>query len=198
MEQEKVKAKVFTPVSKKRGQNSLFNLILCFGILTLPGCVTTEEIAPLAPSPPAIDSSFFATQNQTLYQPYYFAAPTESSGNKIIESTPIKAALNAPVSPPNECRFKDKFDRKSVLAYEWGRNKLSLDIDGINLKQSSNKAIRFEYKIRLQPEKTKKQKCRFLSNWQGLIGSGYNEVFIRKDGSIEREINKLKERFLPW
>ena len=186
MEHKKVKTRFFTPLLKRKGQNYSFNLILCFCLLTLSGCITTEKTAPLAPSPPAINITNSSSQSQMLYQPYYFADPLRN------ENEAIKTTITTPVSPTKKkCRLKDKFDRKSVLAYEWGRNKISLDIDGINLKPSSTKAVRFEYKLRIQPEKTKKQLCRFPSNWQGLLGSGYNEIFIQKNTKLLGELTDI-------
>ncbi len=186
MEHTKVKISFFTPILKRKGQNYLFNLILYLSLLTLSGCITTEKTAPLAPSPPAKNITDSSSQKQMLYQPYYFADPLQD------KDTTIKTTITTPVSPAKkDCRLKDKFDRKSVLAYEWGRNKISLDIDGINLKPSSTKAVRFEYKLRIQPEKTKKQRCRFPSNWQGLLGSSYNEIFIRKDKKLWADLTDV-------
>ncbi len=159
----------FTPPHESKSLKHSFNLLLCLSLVTLSGCATTEYTSPLAPPPPATNvSNFVNTNNKPINHPIDAAKPLKS-----------------------ECSFKDKFDRKSVLAYEWGRNKLSLDIDGINLKKSSTKALFIQYKLRLQPEKTKKQRCRFPSNWQGLLGSSYNEIFIRKDQKIWHEITSM-------
>ncbi len=170
MTHEKSITRFFTPTYKSKGQKHLFNLLLCFSIITLSGCATTEYTSPIAPSPPSISMSQKLVKNENIL---------------------IKTPINTSLTLKSKCNIKDRFDRKSVLAYEWGRSKLSLDLDGINLKNSSTKAILIQYKLRIQPEKTEKQRCRFPSNWQGLIGSSYNELFIRKDQKIWDEITNM-------
>ena len=191
MKHKKVKTRLFTPPSKNKGQNCAFNIVLCFSLLALSGCSTTEKPKPLAPDPPAVNTLLFSQQSQILYQPYYFAAPPQEEVNEQKTIPPIIKSDASKSADQRDCSFKEKLDRKYLLAYEWGRSKLSMDIDGINMKPSSEKALRIEYKIRFQPEKTKKQLCRYPSNWQGLIGSSYNEFIIQKKKIPWRDIIKI-------
>lgn len=101
-------------------------------------------------------------------------------------------ALNGGVDVPSECSLHDRFDRKAVVAYEWGRSRLSLDVDGVSLGGGGERGVHLKYKIRFQPEKTKKQRCRYSSPWQGLVGSGYNELFVRKEDTVWAEIRDVK------
>ncbi len=191
MEYKKENIRFFTPYLKREGQNCSFNLFLCLSLATLSGCVTAQNTSPLAPFPPAIDASS-AAQNQQLYTPHYFTEPPQNDALQDDVGIEVKNSIT-PITPKqnSECSLKDRFDRKSILAYEWGRNKISLDIDGVNLKNSGNRGVFIEYKLNIHPEKTKEQRCRTASSWQGLVGSTYNEIFIRKDKKIWSEVTDI-------
>lgn len=96
-----------------------------------------------------------------------------------------------------DCSIRDMFDRKAMLAYEWGNNtrsRLSFDVDGVGLDSLDVEGVKLEYAFRLQPEKPKKMACRYSSQWQGMVGSGYNEMFLRGDNEgARREINELRQ-----
>lgn len=189
-----------------KGREFFNKLILCTSLLALSGCLTTGKSKPLAPSPPSVTSrSLSAQQSDIAYQPHYFSAPLQVAllqvetspiidkgvDADIVQLLPLKGARDA-VSSLDKCRMKDRFDRKAVLAYEWGRSRLALDVGGVNLNGGSDKDFRLEYKIKLQPEKTRKQRCRYSSSWQGLIGSGYNELFLRQENTVWGEVKEVK------
>ncbi len=92
-----------------------------------------------------------------------------------------------------KCRMKDRFDRKSLWAYEWVDGaRLGLDVDGLNLSNTKINKVRFEYKISLQPELKKKDHCKYASPYQGILGSGYNELVLREDDTIWEEIDGIQ------
>lgn len=96
-----------------------------------------------------------------------------------------------------ECRLKDRFDRKALLAYEWSRSRVALDVDGFNVGWdgvSEFESVKLEYRLRLQPEQTPREKCRYESRWQGALGSGYNEFFRREDGAVWQELKAYKDK----
>lgn len=188
-----------------KGREFFNKLILCTSLLALSGCLTTGKSKPLAPLPPSVASrSLSAQQSDLAYQPHYFSAPLQIALLQVESSPIIDKGVDADlvrllplkgkqdVVSSLKCRMKDRFDRKAVLAYEWGRSRLALDVDGVNLSGGSEKAFRLEYKIKFQPEKTRKQRCRYSSSWQGLIGSGYNELFLRQENTVWSEVKDVK------
>lgn len=216
MRQTQAKTWFLIPFYFFKGQEFFNKLVVCTSLLALSGCVTTGKSEPLAPSPPLVtSSSYLIDQSQLSYQPHYFAAPLqvallEADTLPIIEDTlisqqhiggeqalPVNGELGA-LSLSKKCRMKDRFDRKAVLAYEWGRSRVALDVDGINLGGGGAQAVRIEYKIRFQPEKPKIQRCRYSSSWQGLIGSGYHEFFVREEDTVWGEIKEMKANALDY
>lgn len=211
MRHEQVKTWFLIPFDYCKGQEFLSKLILCTSLLALSGCLTTGKSKPLAPSPPSVTSASLSEQQSNLaYQPHYFSAPLRMALLKAEKSPVIQEHLNSGVVPlslkgnrgatssSKKCGIRDRFDRKAVLAYEWGRNRMALDVDGINLGSGSKRSLRLEYKINLHPEKTRKQRCRYSSSWQGLIGSGYNEFFIRKDDTVWGELKDIKKQTMHY
>ncbi len=194
--------------------------VLGLSLMTLSGCVTsTSNTAPLAPMPPQnayqlsqTDESFLApphsfTQDEAELQALALAQQIEGAaqpGQEVVPPLPVgieqankgdvyvpKSALSAAAV---DCSIKDRFDRKALIAYEWNRNRVALDVDGVGLGGGGDDmGFRVEYKIRLQPEKTKVQKCRYSSNWQGIVGSGYNELILRDDDTVMEEVRTIKD-----
>lgn len=215
MRHEQVKTWFLIPFDYFKGREFFNKLILCTSLLALSGCLTTGKSKPLAPSPPSVTSSPLSAQQSDLaYQPHYFSAPLQMAllqveSSPIIDNSSIQGAgadlVQLPlkgkpdvVSSLDKCRIKDRFDRDAALAYEWGRSRLALDVDGVNLSGGSERAFRLEYKMKFQPEKTKKQRCRYSSSWQGLIGSGYNELFVRQEDTVWGEIKDVKDSAVQY
>ncbi len=93
------------------------------------------------------------------------------------------------------CNIMDRFDRKMLLAFEKdnGNIRYGFDIDGISYKSTKIKNVMFTYRKKLNPSKTKKTSCKFNSGLQGLIGSAYNEIFLRKDDTVWNDIKDIKK-----
>ncbi|PCK00448.1 MAG: hypothetical protein COA45_01325 [Zetaproteobacteria bacterium] len=212
MKHVQVKTWFLIPSDCFKGQESFNKLILSISLLALSGCVTTGKSEPLAPSPPSVaSSSFSAQQSHIPYQPHYFSAPMQVALLRVDTAPITESSLGVPPeinaeylplkgasSSSSKCGIKDRFDRKAILAYEWGRSRLALDVDGLNLSGGSERAIRLEYKMRFQPEKTKKQRCRYSSSWQGLIGSGYHELFVREEDTVWEEAKDVKRSVMQY
>ncbi|MGH1456995.1 MAG: hypothetical protein ACRBDI_09460 [Alphaproteobacteria bacterium] len=185
-------------------------LFLCVSTFNISGCITSDHSAPLAPSPPdrVFLSQNIIEQNKQAVSQYDGDAVSDNShlspmlqnlmaqgvvsnqGGLGDGDSSVSEALGLKKVEKTEykCRLKDRFDRKAVIAYEWDRSRLSMDVDGINMSGDGEYGARLEYKLRFQPEKRPKELCRYASSWQGMIGSGYNEFFVREDGRVLEEI----------
>lgn len=100
-------------------------------------------------------------------------------------------------SSPSSCSTKDRFDRKDLVAYKWGstgENRLGFDVDGIGLRSANLDQVKLTYSLRLQPEKKKHERCLYQSSWQGMVGSGYNELFVRENDTVIDRAKKWTDR----
>lgn len=141
-----------------------------------------------------------------MHAALYVLSPSEKASNIEPASGATNGVMNRAAylephfykAPTREtdCSIRDMFDRKAMLAYEWGNNtrsRLSFDVDGVGLDSLDVEGVKLEYAFRLQPEKPKKMGCRYSSQWQGMVGSGYNEMFMRGDNEgARRELNELR------
>ncbi|MGH1403019.1 MAG: hypothetical protein ACRBDL_02135 [Alphaproteobacteria bacterium] len=176
--------------------------------------MTSDKSVSLAPTPPVTS----AVVSSDELNPDYSYVDVASGSAVITQDTSalqgigaaggggtIPVSVRAPsvsldhdVTPPEGCRVQDRFDRKALVAYEWDRSRLSLDVDGIGMDGADVDMVRLEYKIRFQPEKTKKQRCRYPSRWQGLVGSGYSELIVREEDTVFEEIKALRKKANPY
>ena len=101
-------------------------------------------------------------------------------------------SLDAEPTNTQGCTMGDRFDREGVLAYNFsdGQSRLALhmtlDDVGLSGAEVERAMIRFTYKFQAIPHR--KERCRYKSQWQGLIGSGYNEFFQRKTNTVWQEL----------
>lgn len=176
-------------------------------MLTASACKTTAQhhVNSLA-APPSIDVAYASPD--THYNMHYVdtlvdASVRTLSATDTVDETPLpysapeaRLALSAAESGAN-CNIKDRFDRKAVLAYQWGnhtRSRLALDVDGIGFDGGDIEGVKLEYTFRLQKEKPRKMGCRYQSNWQGMVGSGYNEMFLRpEDQGAKADLRQLRQ-----
>lgn len=171
-----------------------FMILVVGGVsaLCLGGCGTTHHDVSVAPLSVASSPSD-VIEHSVVVPP---VVPVERALHAQNNSAPVVDALSyknsAREEKPKNCSVKDRIDRDALIAYEWSRNRLSMDVDGIG---GGDMGMMMTYKIRLQPEKTKKQKCRYNSSWQGMIGSGYNELMIREDDTLQEHFGKMRREF---
>lgn len=115
--------------------------------------------------------------------------------------TTIKLGLNRDAAKALGCDMGDRFDRGAALAYNFDNHQtrlsLHLSVDGPSLSNPGNlelntAMIRFTHKFQ-KPSKTEEAKCLYPSKVQGLLGSAYNELFVRENYTI---LDELKDRGL--
>ncbi len=205
----------FTPFCYLKGLESLYKsfFVPTFVMLTLSGCITSNQSEPLALMPPVVseqsinDQSKLQTSHHSnsiikydeinsnvMEKPHSVFIEREEDNLHAIGDIKVALVDKNNKKSNKKCRIKDRFDRKAVLAYEWGYKRIALDLDGVNLNGSSRKGIKLEYKMNLQRKKNKVQKCRYKSKWQGLIGSGYHEMFVREDDTVWGELRSIKSK----
>ena len=214
MENAFVKHGCFAPHVKAVNEKSRRFLLLTLATIALGGCVTTDNTSPLAPSPPEVGTSIsqhndIALASANAFAPQSLQTVTFLNGNAQTlvpqQSGPVDIGLDpmlysdGPLAlsddeKPEKCMIHHRFDRDSVLAYEWDRKRLDFDVDGLNMDGDGIDAVKLEYTLYLQPKKKdKRSHCRYKSQWQGLIGTGYNEFFIRKEDTFWDEIRSLRQ-----
>lgn len=190
-----------------QGMKRINPVFFAAATLALAGCSSpSEKQYSLAPPPPAFDPYAPVQENFGPPVPAMMAFANSSgvmspavgiygSGLESEESWPsVDGEKNTLKSAPKEkaCSIRDRFDRDALVAYQWGRNRIALDIDGLNWQSRQLEEIKLEYKLRLQDYKTRKEKCRYESGWQGMIGSGYNELFLRDKDTVYDQIKKIR------
>lgn len=173
------------------------SLCAVVALLLVSGCAASSRDYALAPPPPREDLTTFQLDRNKAQA--YAASETLSvietaSGLPALSEQAIMAAEQEAASL-KDCRIQDRFDRDgTAIAYQWGqshRNRLGLEVDGIGFDGGSLEGMKLTYTMRLQPKKTKKERCRYNSHWQGLIGSGYNELMLREKNTVWQELRKL-------
>ena len=198
-----VNIRCFTAIGQKSTKEFSKSLFCLFSLLTLSGCMTSGTSLPLAPSPPDRSHSISYTDSSkdghvsqeggvdVAFLPDYSESVSSITSIRVAE---MDVSANLSENNSYKCRMKDRFDRKAVLAYEWDRSRLSMDVDGVNMSDmGSDMAIRIEYKLRIHPEKPKKAKCRAGAKWQGLIGTGYHELFVREEDTVWGKVRDIRK-----
>lgn len=123
--------------------------------------------------------------------------PENSDINK--KKTVIKLGLSKNESKALGCDIGDRFDNGAALAYNFANQKsrlsLHLSVDGPSFSNPGNLEfnsvlVRFTHKFQ-KPSKSEANNCLFPSKVQGILGSAFNEVFIRDNYTI---LDELKDR----
>jgi hypothetical protein len=114
---------------------------------------------------------------------------------------PLRLGLSESGAKALGCHMKDRIDRSAALAYDFDdhqtRLALNLSLNGPSFSDPSrldfkSVMVRYTHKFSL-PQESRKEKCRFKANMQGVIGSAYNELFVRDNYTIWQELRtKLK------
>lgn len=166
-------------------------LVLVVSLPTLAGCNNVHTTQALAPAPPERNYSHISETS----------SPKEliiiENSQVISEPSIIYTSLSEDTDKP-KCKINHRFDNKAVVAYEWDRSRIALDFDGIGLDWdgfTEFEQVKLEYRLKFSPEKTKKERCRYPSRWQGLVGSGYNEFFLRDENTVWEELREIRKDF---
>lgn len=166
---------------------ALGKVFVIFCALLLSACGTmVSERASLAPPPPTMSFSpdgDKADSDVTLMS------------SRALEYAEPAANLNEdPALGVAGCSIKNRFDRSAAIAYHFSDNQsriaLNMGLDGTNVNRAM---IRFTY--RLQPLKTKKERCLYPSRVQGVIGSAYNELVARKENTVWQSLRGTIQKF---
>ncbi len=181
------------------GQNSYILQIVFMSLMAvaLAGCSSNMTTASLAPAPPKFDPDAPRDAITELsIEPAIGAGqglgtPQGGSAEPVPEI--VAVAFEQEVRPKS-CRPQDRFDRKALVAYEWsGRNRLGFDIDGLSYDSYDVEQVKLQYRLRFDTYRTKKERCRYKSNWQGMIGTGYNELFMRENDTLWQELDVIQK-----
>ena len=103
------------------------------------------------------------------------------------------------------CRLQDRFDRREVIAYNFAdgqsRLGLKLGVDGFSLSDAGRFSVteaKLTFRYRFEPLKKGREKCLYESPWQGLAGSGYNELVQREEHTVyealDAEVNRMDDK----
>jgi hypothetical protein len=202
-----VKTGCFTPRFKNTSLTCIKYLSFSFAVFGLSGCFASTKDFRMAPAPPELRFSSLYNQQQSSAATLYLTDPAGAKERErlvpkdiitqvatVIDTAQVVTkSLTSEEKSTRKCRIQHRFDRKAMLAYEWDRSRIALDVNGINIGGSDDdQGFRLEYRIKLSPEKTKVEKCRYASRWQGLIGSSYNEFFIREEDTVWQELREIR------
>jgi hypothetical protein len=185
------------------GQKRINPVLLAATMLALAGCSHSDESAQfsLAPPPPVFDPN--AVVMETAGPPHLMAFTGQAipfpsnitlsdSGMPGEDDYAQRMGLTSSQAEEKGCRIKDRIDRDAIIAYQWDQNRIALNVKGINMDSDGIEAVKLEYKLKLQPNKNHKERCKYQSNWQGIVGSGYNEMFVREENTIWGQIRDVK------
>lgn len=109
---------------------------------------------------------------------------------------PAKLGLSEGQSKALGCDITDRFDNSAALAYNFKDNQtrlsLHLSVSGPSFSDPTNMefnsvVLRYTHKFS-KPPASQRDRCRFQSSFQGLIGSAYNEFFLRNNYTIWKEL----------
>jgi len=142
------------------------------------------------------DGDVYLENEKDVYRPMQAASPADmarpgyrgadSTGNDSMDNE--NALVPSEPAVPRGCSLRDRFDKDSVVAYNFsdGQSKLALHMNmgsmGFNGVEVDKVELKFHF--RLQPIKTHDEKCRYPSNFQGLVGSGYHEFIERQHNTV--------------
>lgn len=172
--------------------------VLTTALFLVSGCATDSRHHALAPPPPAFnpaDAALAMTRpaqmNDMTPASMEGLAAAPFADSTTLSDAEISAALGARRKAfVSDCSIGDRFDRDTTLAYNFkdGQSRLGLDIDGLSYDSLEIEAVKLEFRYRFSSGKTKKEKCRYESGFQGLVGSSYNEFVRREHNTIWNDI----------
>ena len=180
--------------------------VACF----LSACASSYHAASLAPPPPLVDESVLRADMSDQEKAYLMLHYAGAQGSAMSEAQNVPDGSGAVLAMADKggaaalagCNIKDRFDRGAALAYEWGegrRNRLAFDVGGLKLSPfggSSAKIdeVKVSFRFKLQNWESKKEKCRGEANWQGIVGSGYRELFLRENDTVWQQLGDFQRK----
>ncbi|MCC7305745.1 MAG: hypothetical protein IT558_05745 [Alphaproteobacteria bacterium] len=137
------------------------------------------------PKPTAGD--FYLADEKSFYRPLTEDSPVEDTRHQSDDVAGLEPVTH--IAPG--CSIKDRFDRDAMLAYNFSDNqsRLSLHLSGdVGLGEAEFEKVMIKFNYKFQPGKDKKQRCRYASGFQGVVGSVYNEFVRRKHDTVLDEL----------
>ncbi len=178
----------------RKANRVAFGLWMCILATGLSGCTSPSQ-TPRTP----IERLNFNDPSPTRADGVQQGLSPADYDPQYKESSP-KLGLSEDEAKALGCDLGDRFDRGATLAYTFDDRKsrvaLNLSLDGPSLSnpsrlQVNSVMIRFTHRFQ-KPLLGKKEKCLMPSNFQGMIGSGYNEFFLRNNFTIWKDLrNRL-------
>lgn len=187
--------KIITRYLARKAYRVALGLWMCIFVSGLSGC--TNDLQPL---------------RTPIERLKFTSSPASSAGGvqqglsvadydpKYLEN-PAKLGLSEDQSKALGCDLGDRFDRGATLAYNFKDNQtrlaLHLSLEGPKFSdptrlELNSVLIRYTHKFSKPPSSNRREKCRFQSSFQGLLGSAYNEFFVRNSYTVWKELrNKL-------
>lgn len=169
-------------------RRKITKFLICGAAITLSACQAHQT--GFAPPPP----QFYFSENASSEQNYDLAAVQKlaeiapASGQAVAAGTAIDQGHRANAKQePSGCSIKDRFDRKDLIAYQWGDNRIGFDVDGIGYDSMEVEEVKLTYRLRLQPIADRKEKCRRGGSWHGIAGTGYAEIVQHDGDAIMKE-----------
>lgn len=180
--------------NKKRGEGArrFFLSILILPFLTACGTWDyyggSDRRVALAPAPPPFDPSAFPQEVEVAGSAFRAEPIDIAAMQKARENS---AALQAETYSAG-CSIGDRFDRGAALSWRFDdsrRMDLNIRGDGVALETVK---ISYTHKFGGPPKPKKdKKKCQYDSQFQGIIGSAYNEMFRRKEQTIWNQLDDM-------
>lgn len=164
-------------------------LSLCF---LLSGC----SYAPPMPRTPIERLDFSTPQSQTTVQQGLSLNDFDKDYHPEGRRDDAKLGLSEDASKALGCKFTDRFDTGSFASYRFSDQQsllsLHLSMDGPSLSdpsrlQLNSVMLRYTHKFS-KPPQSRRDRCRFPSNFQGFAGSTYNELFVRDNYPVWKEL----------
>ena len=157
-------------------------------VILLAAC-TGPERRPLSFDPPA-EESWVTTRPVENYTP-----PGKPLDEIILPGSTDRPQPLATLSMRG-CSIKERFDRSSTLAYNFSdgqsRMEFNLNARGPTLTAPARfefRGVGLKFTYKFQKIKSPKERCRFESPVQGLIGSVYNEFYMGETDTVWQELH---------
>ncbi len=175
-----------------------FTAFLISALLTITGC-STNEIARNSSinayslvTPPEHQRT---TRNYLAQPPGMTSKSASSHPDAEIPGYSTRVFYSSDEAAPDDgCGAKDRFDTKGVLAYysDDRTKRLSFHTGGFD-----EAVLRYSFKLRqgLDRKEKLRMNCLYNSRFQGIIGSVYNELYMRgeeEENGFEKARKKLE------
>lgn len=161
----------------------------CFG---LSGCGASDRDLNFEP-PPEDSWNLSDTDFESMSGGTALSGKTEM----LLPGTPNSYEQPKPLTTlaMQGCSIKDRFDRKSTLAYNFSDQQsqlaFNLNARGPSLGDPTRfevKGVEMRFTYQMQKYKKPVERCRFASPFQGWLGSAFNELALRENDTIMHEL----------